>query len=86
MNNTILQVWVLQVFFSFLQILLFDYVKIFVEKGVTSYQMKPRSFYGKKVTGKQGFQNVKVIIVSNTTIMGIHTILFLQETTLQRFI
>jgi len=29
---------------------------------------------------------MKVITVSSTTIMGIHTILFLQETTLQRFI
>jgi len=29
---------------------------------------------------------MKVIIVSSVTIMGIHTILFLQETTLQLFI
>jgi len=29
---------------------------------------------------------MKVVIVSSTTIMGIHTISFLQEMTLQRFI
>jgi len=34
------------------------------------------------MTGKQGFQNMKVIIVSSTTIIMIHAILFLQETTI----
>ena len=36
-NNTIPQVWGYCSFFSFLQLLLLDYVEIFVEKGVTSY-------------------------------------------------